>query len=78
MLQSLQFLLGLDDFTLQRVVLVLTERAVFQLLLRLNLRLFQRIQLLFRGADGILQQFLFLCEQLCVGWVKFQEAIDIL
>ena len=37
LLQSLQFLLGLDDFTLQRVVLVLTERAAFQLLLRLNL-----------------------------------------
>ena len=78
LLQAAKLLLRLDDLTLESIIFVLTEIAVFELLFGLFLRGFQRIQFLFRRADGFLQCALFLRQQFCVGGVKLEETVYIL
>ena len=78
LLQTSKLLLGLNDFPLQGVILVLPEVTVFELLLCLPLCLFESVQL-FRGrADGVLEVFLLLGEKLCVGGIELQQAFNIL
>ena len=69
LLQTSKLLLGLDDFPLQSIILVLPEVTVFELFLCLPLCLLQRVQLFGSRADGFLEVFLLLGEKLCVGGV---------
>ena len=78
LLQTLELLLGLDDFPLQGIVLVLTERAFLQLLLGLLLCGFQGFEFILGRADSFLQRFLLLGEKLRIGRVQFQKLGDIL
>ena len=60
--QGFELFLCLDNLPFQSIILVLTEGAIFQLLLCLRLCIFQGVQFLFCFTDGIFQQALLLRE----------------
>ena len=64
-----EFLFRLDDLTLQSVIFILAELSIFQLLLCLDLRFLKSIKLFFGGVDRVLQQLLFLRDEVSVSRV---------
>lgn len=77
-LQALQFLLGFDNLPLEGIILVLPKVAAFQLCFGLFLGQLQRIQFFLGGADGVLQQLLFLGQQFRIGGVQLQQLGNVL
>lgn len=71
-------MLGLDDLTLESIVLILSELSAFKLLLGLLLCFLQGLQLFTGGGDGVLQEFLFLGQQFGVAGIQFQQALNVL
>ena len=72
-----EFLFRLDDLPLESVVFILTELTAFELLLCLDLRFLERVQLFLGGVDRFLQQLLFLRNEIGVAGVEFEKAVDI-
>ena len=60
LLQTPQFLFGLDELPLQGVILVLPQITILKLLFCLGLGFFQGFQLFLCSLDGILQKTLLL------------------
>ena len=77
-LQALELLLGFDNFALEGIIFVLSELTAFQLLFCLLLCFLQGLQLFTGGGDGVLQELLFLGQQLSVRRVELQKALHVL
>ena len=75
--QGFELLLGFDNFPLQGIIFVLTQRAVFQLFLCLLLCLFQGVQTILGSGYRFLQSLLLLGEELSIGRVQLQQFVQV-
>ena len=76
--QAFKALLRLGNLTLEGVVLILRNGAVFQSLFGLLGGFLQRVQLFLGGADLLLERLILLGEKLGIAGVHFEELVDIL
>ena len=66
------------DLTLERIVLLLGDLALLELLIGLLRSQLQRFQLFLRLGNGILQELLLLGHQFRIGRVQLQQLLHVL
>ena len=77
-LQLFKLLLRLDDFPLERVILLLGDFAFCQRLIGLLGGSLQRLQLFLRLFDSVRQELMLLGKEFRVAGIQFEQLFDIL